>query len=176
MYGEKRFQADAIYVRVLVHNVGTATAGNVEVYAESLRKRCKDGWETLKTFAPMNFRWSDIGQLYFPRIAPGMSKYCDVGEIMNPKEIEWMAGLRPGFDPKKTALKLLTIVDPNHRGNLVAPGAYALDLIVAAENAEPLYRTLEFELSGEWYADPVTMLREGLKNLAMRYPDSFTRH
>jgi hypothetical protein len=40
--------------------------------------------------------------------------------------------------------------------------AYQLDVLVAAENARPLAKTVSISLSGDWHPDETRMLRDGI--------------
>ncbi len=158
---------NALYLRIAVKNVGSAPALNAEVYAQELfRQRADGSWESVREFPPMNLTWADVGGMYFPRIAPGMSKHCDVASIYDPVAFASFLGgpIRSGLDPKKTTLSFLTISRPNHMGNVVGPGEYRLTILVAAENARPMQRTLRLSLpaNGVWYRDPTEMLRDGV--------------
>ena len=54
------------------------------------------------------------------------------------------------------------MVAPNHRGHIVGPGEYELDVLVAAQNVRPLRKTVKLRLPGDWYADEQRMLRDGV--------------
>jgi hypothetical protein len=156
---------DAMYVRLRVGNRGNASALNAEVFANSLRRRTPEAnWELVKGFPPMNLSWANIGGSYFPRIAPGMEMHCDIARVLDPvgAQAKWPETLKGGLDPSATTLTLMVIVHPNHKGNIVGPGTYQLDLTIAAENAKPIKRTLEVTLTGRWYSDDAQMLREGI--------------
>jgi len=159
------FVADSIYLRVWVENEGNATAKNVEVYAKELRRqRAERTWERVSAFPPMNLRWANLGQIYFPRIAPDMGKHCDVGHITDPSRRNLLREDAPrlGLTVQQTSLAFDLMVAPNHRGHIVGPGDYELDIVVAAENARPITRTLQISLRGAWHPDETTMLRDGV--------------
>ncbi|MGH2359405.1 MAG: hypothetical protein ACRDGM_02535 [bacterium] len=160
-----QFLANSVYLRLLVRNDGNATARNVEVYAERLQRRRADGTlEPLNSFPPMNLKWANLGQIYFPSIAPKMGKHCDIGHITEPAQ-------RPAVNEENPALTLsnqqcsLTfdlMVAPNHRGHIIGPGEYFLEILVAAENAKPVPKTVRLNLPGPWYPDETRMLRDGV--------------
>ena len=78
--------AHTVHLRLWVENVGNATAMNAEVYAKELRRQRVDGtWEQVVAFPPMNLTWSDIGGIYFSRIAPEMGKHCDIAHVTDPE-------------------------------------------------------------------------------------------
>jgi hypothetical protein len=135
----------------------------VEVYAKELRrKRADEVWERVREFPPMNLKWANSGHIYFPVISPGMGKHCDVAHVTDPAGRTAMREDRPGLQGGATALAFDVDRVPNHRGHIVGPGQYQLDILVAAENARPIARTVEFSLSGTWYADEERMLRDGV--------------
>ncbi|MGO8811963.1 MAG: hypothetical protein ACLQJF_21095 [Candidatus Sulfotelmatobacter sp.] len=160
------FVANSVYLRLWVENDGNATARNAEVYAKELRRQRADGtWERVGTFPPMNLRWANLlGKIYFPSIAPDMGKHCDVGHIVDPACRHLLQEDAPGLalTNQQTSLAFDLMVAPNHRGHIIGPGDYQLDILVAAENVCPIKRTLEIHLRGIWDADETRMLRDGV--------------
>lgn len=159
------FVADSYYLRLWVENTGNATARNAEVYANRLRRKRTDGtWELVKTFPPMNLKWADVGGIYFPSIAPKMGKHCDIGHITDPPKRQNVGEDVPrlALTEHTTSLAFDLIVAPNHRGHIVGPGEYQLDILPAAENARPIGRTVTISLSGTWYANEDAMFRDGI--------------
>lgn len=159
------FLANGVYLRLLIKNVGNATAKNVEVYAKELCRERADGtWERVAAFPPMNLRWANVGMMYFPSIAPEMGKHCDLGHIVDPQQRHLLHEDNPrlNLNNNQTSFTFDLIAAPNHRGHIVGPGEYRLDILVAAENARPLARTVSISLNGTWDPDETRMLRDGV--------------
>lgn len=159
------FVADSIYLRLWVENCGNATARNVEVYAKVLRRQRIDGkWEKVDLFPPMNLKWADIGVIYFPSIAPEMGKHCDIGHIVDPSLRHLLNEDSPklGLTNQQTSLTFDLMVAPNHKGHIIGPGKYQLEIMVAAENAHPAKKTLSILLQGTWNANATKMLQDGV--------------
>lgn len=159
------FVANSVYLRLWVKNVGNATAKDVEVYARELRRQRADGaWERVAPFPPMNLRWANVGVIYFPSIAPDMGKHCDLGHIVDPSQRQRLREDNPRLqlNENQTSLAFDLMVAPNHRGHIIGPGEYRLDILVAAENARPLARTVSISLRGTWDPDETRMLRDGV--------------
>jgi hypothetical protein len=157
--------ATAVYLRLWVENIGNATGRNVEVYAQQLRlKRSDERWERVSTFPPMNLKWANVGTVYFPSIAPAMGKHCDVAHITDPSCRDQFGEDSPQLDQnsKSTSLVFELMAAPSHRGHIVGPGSYELDLLVAADNVRPRRATLSISLQGTWYGDEERMLRDGV--------------
>jgi hypothetical protein len=158
----------AVYLRLWVKNVGCATAKNAEVYARELRRQRADGeWEPVQTFPPMNLKWAYLPTIYFPSIAPGMGKHCDIAHIIEPMRrylIPYEDAPNLGLTDQQTSLAFDLMAAPSDKGHIVRFGEYQLDILVAAENARPITRTLAISLPvpGSWYADVETMLRDGV--------------
>jgi hypothetical protein len=165
---DKKFIADAIYVRLWVENTGNAAARNVEVYAKELRrKRADQLWEPVKEFPPMNLVWADIGRtIYFPIIAPKMGKHCDIFHIVDPSKRSHPnineENPRLNLTDQQTSMAFSLIATPNHMGHIIDPGEYRLKILIAAENARPLEKTLSIDLRGAWHIDETIMLRDGV--------------
>jgi hypothetical protein len=159
------FVADSIYLRLWIENTGNATGRNVEVYAAELRRQRVDGtWERVSAFPPMNLKWANVGVVYFPTIAPEMGKHCDLGHIVDParRHVVGEDAPRLALTGQQTSLAFDLMVAPNHRGHIIGPGDYHLDILVAAENARPVTRTVSISLTGTWDSDETRMLRDGV--------------
>ncbi len=155
--------AHTVHLRIWVENVGNATAMNAEVYAKVLRRQRADGtWERVGAFPPMNLSWSDIGGIYFSRIAPEMGKHCDIAHVTDPARRQLVREDAPalGLSDQQCSLVFNLITRPNHRGHIVGPGKYQLDILVAADNVRPLKKTIAISLAGPWDANETTMLRD----------------
>jgi hypothetical protein len=159
------FVANAIYLRVWIENLGNATAKNAEVYARELRRKSVDGtWPRVAEFPPMNLVWSGTRQMYFPIIASEMGKHCDIGHIVDPAQRAALREEAPrlGLTSQQTSLAFDLVAPPNHRGHIIGPGEYQLDILVAAENVRPIKRTIAISLRGLWDDDETKMLRDGV--------------
>jgi hypothetical protein len=112
----------------------------------------------------MNLNWANIGAIYFPSIAPQMGKYCDLGHIADPARRHLLNEDAPllGLTNQQTSLAFDVMARPNHKGHIVGPGEYQLEILVAAENASPIKRTISISLKGNWYEDETRMLRDGV--------------
>jgi len=157
--------ANSIYLRLWVENVGNATARNVEVYAKELRRRRADmKWERVASFPPMNLKWANLGAIYFPSIAPEMGKHCDVAHIVDPTKRHLLQEEAPALSltNQQSSLAFDLMAAPNHRGHIVAPGDYQLDILVAADNVRPKRGLVTINLRGPWHTDETTMLRDGV--------------
>lgn len=157
--------ADAIYLRIWVENIGNATARNVEVYATELRRRRADKtWERVGAFPPMNLKWANLGTLYFPSISAGMGKHCDLAHIADPERRHLLHEDAPALSltNAQSSLAFDLIALPNHRGHIVGPGEYQLDILVAAENVPPKKGLVSITVRGPWFGDEATMFRDGV--------------
>jgi hypothetical protein len=157
--------ANSVYLRLWIDNFGNATAKNAEVYAKELRRRRADGeWERVDAFPPTNLTWSNVRLMYFPIIAPKMGKHCDLAHIADPAQRHLLREDAPklGLTVQQTSMAFDLTAVPNHRGHIVGPGKYRLSILVAAENARPIERTVAISLRGSWYADEAQMLRDGV--------------
>lgn len=157
--------ANSVYLRLWVENVGNATAKNAEVYAKELRRQRADGtWELVGAFPPMNLRWANVGSIYFPSIASEMGKHCDLGHVVDPQQRHLLHEDNPSLalTNQQASLAFDLMVAPNHRGHIIGPGEYQLDILVAAENAHPIKRTVAISLRGTWDTDEARMLRDGI--------------
>jgi hypothetical protein len=164
--------ADAYYLRLRVTNTGRAAARNVEVYASELQRLRADNrtWDRVDEFPTMNLTWADINLLYWPLIVPKMGKLCNVGHIADPAKRDGDQRLRRQeqnprlrLNDQETSLTFDLITAPNNKRHIIGPGNYRLNILVAAENIpQPLDRTISLSVTGNWYPDEATMLRDGV--------------
>jgi hypothetical protein len=112
----------------------------------------------------MNLKWANVGTIYFPSIAPEMGKHCDVGHIVDPARRHLLGEDAPrlALTNQQTSLAFDLMAAPNHRGHIIGPGEYHLEILVAAENVHPIKRTITISLRGTWDADETRMLRDGV--------------
>jgi len=158
--------ADCYYFRISVVNEGKESARNVEVFAKRLMRKSKDGtYKIISSFSPMNLIWSDWGKMIFPAIHPGTEKLCDIFHIVDPserKKIPYEDDVRDGMTPDRIILSFDTRTKSNTKGHLQPAGEYHLEIVVAAENANPRQATLRIESTGEWIDNEDRMLAEGI--------------
>jgi hypothetical protein len=156
---------DCYYLRIWISNTGNATAKNAEVYAKALLTlRADRTWEPVGEFPPMNLKWSDINTVYWPNLVPKMGKHCDLGHIIDPAHRHHPA-LQRDVNPRlqltdqQASLAFDLITAPNHKGHVIGPGEYRLQILIAAENARPIEQTISISLTGRWDTDEARMLR-----------------
>jgi hypothetical protein len=143
--------------RLLITNTGKREARNVEVKARHLQivPNGGTGHEDL-TFIPMNLQWahtdglSRAEQITAKRIEPGLDKHCNLCGMTNAAPL----------------LNFATEVSPtpireNVYANRKQPGNYLLDIVIAADNAKAVYKTLRINFGG-WFDDEGEMFKKGL--------------
>ena len=103
-------------------------------------------------------------KIYFRSISPQMGKHCDLGHITDPARRRLLREDAPilNLSDQQTSLAFELMVRPNNRAHIVGPGEYQLDILVAAENARPMTKTLSLSIRGTWDADETRMLRDGI--------------
>jgi hypothetical protein len=148
-----------------IENVGNASALNAEVYAKELHiQRLEGTWERVEWFSPMNLKWANGFGVHFPSIAPAMGKHCDLGHITDPAHRRRLGETsdRLGLAESAVSLAFDLIERPNHKGHIIGPGTYRLEVLIAAQNVRPERRTFNIFIKGPWTPDEATMLRENV--------------
>ena len=156
------------FCRLWVHNDGKHRAEDVQVYAESLWRRKNGSDQEVSSFLPMNLRWSHGNpaepEVFAKRINPKMGKYCDLGYVAEPTILrnEGVRLIRTnevlfGIQSKTNLFHMETEVYPNNKSNILEPGRYKLRLKIAAGNADPVEKSIAFEVSEDWSYLPVTI-------------------
>lgn len=163
--------ADCYYFRARVKNIGKYKADLVEVYGYDLTKRAVDKtFRHVKTFLPMNFRWSHIGTPVFSSISREMEKFLDIGHIVKPSDRSKIPGeddSRLRVSNTETLFSFDQEVKAFTLGYLIPPGYYRLKIKVGAANARILEKTIEIDHTGKWFDDEEKMLTEGI-SIAIR--------
>ncbi len=158
-------QVECYYFRLRVKNSGNHRAELVEVFATGLEKQqADDSFSEVESFLPLNLRWSHISKTFVDAISPGMEKHCDIGHIIDPAQ---RATLHMEDDPSlgvpdKTLLSFDFVVKPYTMSHLIPPGKYRLSLLIGASNTKPVKKTIEINVTGDWYSNEAEMLREGI--------------
>jgi hypothetical protein len=159
-------ETDSIYLRVWVKNSGKTTAQSVEVYAKRLWRLRKDReWELVRRFPPMNLVWSNLRAMYLPLLPQDTGKHCDIAHIIDPanrKDFPEEENKNLNLTADKTSLTFDLVARPYHKGHIVEPGEYRLEVVVTAMNARPVSRTVEITLQGSWHSQEEKMLRDGV--------------
>jgi len=159
-------QAGCYYFRLRVYNNGRSSAEMVEVFVEEVHRRRADGtFERWQGFLSLNLVWAHYNSPYFPRIPPHVYKHCDLGHILDPSLRQQFPGEdipTLGIPKHQTVMCLGLIVRPSTGSYLIPPGFYRLVIVAVAANAGIARRTVELNLTGQWYADEERMLREGV--------------
>jgi hypothetical protein len=147
-------QADCYYFRIRVKNSGNQRAELVEVFAaELLKQQAVGSFKKMGSFLPMNFVWAHIKRPFFDAISPGMEKHCDLGHVIEPANRAMFEGEdnpQLGIPADKTIFSFDLEVKPFTMSHLIPQGKYHLALQIAAANTEPVKKTLEITLTGNW--------------------------
>jgi hypothetical protein len=161
-------RVDMIYMRMKIRNSGRSLARDVQVFAESVTQFNPDppGWQPVQMFPPMNLAWSDLPddadvklRMFFPGLGPTMSKHCDLGRIAFHKYRRLVGDDRPGLNAKLNSFAFEILARSNPPGGyIVGPGRYRIRLLLAADNARPVDRTIELVLRPEWKPDDVAAM------------------
>ena len=156
---------DCYYIRAQVENSGKTRAEKVQVYASKLLKRGADNkFAEMPSFLPMNCKWSNSppggASAILDGISPKMAAFFDVVGLCDPANPH--QDRPPGTAADVTIGQLQLEVDPLTKSNLLPPGTYRLHLRIAAANAKPIDKVLEFTHTGRWLTDDAEMRRDCL--------------
>ncbi len=162
--GTLLWTGDSYWVRVKVTNEGRTRAEKVQVSLSNLEyKPAVDGdfLEDSRQHFPLNLKWSHVGVPILDGISPGMSALCDIIAMSNPANPHWprLAGTPAGV----TVGRLQFEVELPSEFHSLKPGSWRLTLSIAAANAKPTVKTLQFSHTGEWRQNDADMRRECLR-------------
>jgi hypothetical protein len=162
------------YFRIWVENTGNVRAEKVQVFVSRLLKKHADGsFQEVKSFLPMNLKWShqqpfEKPEIFAEGISPAMGKHCDFFHIIEPAiRTQTGAPIPTGFNQNETIIELDLEVLPATLSYLVTPGTYQFELKIAATNAKPISKTFEVTHTGQWFPDEARMLTDGIGIVAL---------
>jgi hypothetical protein len=143
---ERGWTGDRYWVRINVENSGKTRAEKVEVYASELSKReAGNKFAAIPTFLPLGMKWSHPDATVIrDGISPKMSAFCDIIALCDPDNPN-PRFQKLGFNLAELQLEAVT------PSNLLPPGTYQLTLRIAAANANPIDKTLEFTHTGRGF-------------------------
>lgn len=156
-------QDNCYYLRLWIYNRGKSPATNVQVFASKLWRRENGSEKYVKEdhFLPMNLTWAHTNkEIFRDRIAPKMGRHCDLGHIANPRLKPIHKETLPDLPEDKTVLCLSLEVTPFTRIDLLKPGNYKLELLIAGDNASPKKKVVKIMHSGNWFEKEEDMFRE----------------
>jgi hypothetical protein len=157
--------ANCYYFRLWVDNHGKTRAERVQVFATKLHRLGADGkFVEDKHFLPLNLRWShseDHPEVFAEGISPHMGKHCDLGRIIDPEKRADFADIE-GFAKEKCLFELAVEFPSATRSHLLQPGVYRLELKIAAGNVAPIDKTVELNVTGNWFDEEEVMFRDGI--------------
>lgn len=163
--GGGRWDGDCYFVRIKVENKGRTRAEKIQVSALNLAKRGLDNkFVDLRTTLPFNMRWSNGPPNAPVTVLDGISRemwaFCDIVSICDPTN---------PYQRRPTATSVGATVgqlqlefDLPDEWRFLAPGTYQLTLRIAAANAAPICKVVEFTHDGGWTQDDVAMRRDYL--------------
>ena len=157
------------YFRIWVENTGKVRAEKVQVFVSRLLKKSADGsFQEVKSFLPMNLKWShsqpfQTPEIFADGISPGMGKHCDFFHIIEPAiRAQTGAPVPTGFNQNETILELDLEVSPATLSYLVTSGTYQFELKIAATNSKPISKIFEVTHTGQWFPDEPRMFTDGI--------------
>ena len=92
-----------------------------------------------------------------------MSKHCDVAYIIDPKDrvsFEYQDNPKLGLGQDQTSLTFALVQQPLHLGQIVQPGTYRLEVVVAADSFEAESKEIRLNFDGVWNSISETMFRD----------------
>lgn len=158
------WKGEGYWVRVKVTNTGKTRAEKVQVSLSNLRyKPDVDGdfSEDSRQHFPLNLQWSHLGIPILDGISPDMYAFCDVIALSDPANPHWPRTADTAANRTVGCLQLEVKLPPEFES--LRPGSWKLTLKIAAANAAPIEKTLQFSHTGEWRTDDVAMRRKCLR-------------
>ena len=161
------------YFRFRVLNNGSQNGEQLEVFASQLSKKENDQFKKIDSFEPMRLCWSYINQPILDRL-PAKTKtgrFCDLGYVVFPKNrTNPTYARRPPFfaenldfnQSDRTLLHLRMEKMSDYKSYLLKEGTYTVVIEISGKNVEPIEKTLEIYISGEWFDDEKKMFKEGI--------------
>ncbi|MCI0662201.1 MAG: hypothetical protein L0220_14115 [Acidobacteria bacterium] len=158
---------DSYYLRLWIKNEGKSRAEKVQVFVIGVyREIANHTLVPVDSFLPMNLRWAfgtETNPVVFADgISPGMGVHCNFARVLDPKQRISLGDEHPEAGPGQTVLHIETELKPTNLCNVLPPGTYHLELMLAGANCKPTSHTVEITLTGKWFDDRERMLRDGV--------------
>lgn len=145
----------AIYIRIRVTHDSGQIAKNTEIIiSKVLKLNSNNKWITVKSFLPMNLRWSHT-HTKVETIPPKSFKHCDLGSFQQKDGIV-------------TKFIIDTIVQPNSVSNReipneLKPGTYLIECVLTGENIKPQIKKWKLHFNPNWSNSEKNMLNKNIK-------------
>lgn len=162
---------EGYYFRIKVLNSGTTIARGVQIYIESIMRKHPDGvYRNENRFLPMYLRWAgpepqNPKDSINSNILPGMSKYCDLGHVLDPAFRQFYLnspGLTIPGDTDTLLFELDLEVKPFTGSHLLKIGEYEIYIKIAAENSKPITKKIVLNFLGPWTVNENTMFENAI--------------
>jgi hypothetical protein len=125
-----------------IENNGAYLAEKAEVFIKALRRENEPGsYEDVVAFVPMSLRWAHSEPEQpeiFVTISPKMQRYCILGAL-KPASNQGNLRIR---DDNTVYFELWTEYSRSTDANILLPGHYQIDLILAATGMSPLSKKI----------------------------------
>lgn len=171
------------YIRLKIKNEGKSTLENVEVVLESVEPKPE-------IFMSLNLSWAgfidpfgDIKRTI--RIPQGSSRVVDIIEVPEPTKTKaFSQKLENDGGWNEEGLKRLKkfstgfrscSIKPNTLSDIFLAGNYVFRLGIYADGAEPIFRNLSIEYSGDWGTEGVDGMRSKYLKVKLLNCESFWR-
>jgi hypothetical protein len=159
------FSAYIFYYLFKIWNKGNVSAKNVEVIISDVSRKEGAVFKKIDGFLPGNLLWSYLGgKTYCAYISPETFKHCNLGHIIDPAK---RASVPDENNPALpvTPNEAIFHFDVDFKSNrlyyLVVPGTYQFKITMGCENAKPVSKRYEIDVTGKWSEDETRMLNEG---------------
>lgn len=162
-------ETDGYFLRLCIKNESDKFRANqVEVFASELLVKHNNGnYYPYQYFEPINLAWSHLpdpisGFLPFADLSPEMERYCFIGRIVNPKNrSNFDRYHNENFPLDKTCLALAVQVERFNKYYIIPHGSYLLKCSIGGQNTRLMHKTIEMEISGDWYDEEMEMFGKG---------------
>ncbi len=154
--------ADAYYLRLIIHNQGFTQMRNVEVILEDITSAHGHNQKLL-----MNLQWSGtqgLGSKAMIHIPPQSSRFLDLIKIIKHDDlanaISALARMNIPYTrlvKQSLSMGLCPVITPATDEDILMESEYILRLTIMAENAEPLYVALQVLYDHIWDDNTTTM-------------------
>lgn len=152
--GDDPERTSTLWFRLWVKNEGIVRADRAHVYVAQLLREVEGELKRVDSFLPMCLRWSHSGpssHAYWD-IPADMGRHCDLGCLIEPSKARHPDPVAEARRDGKAVFILQTEVFPTNHCEMLIPGRYVLDVLIAADNAAPGTYRVELWFDGTWPA------------------------
>ena len=147
----------AYYCRAIIKNDTNKTLNDVSIYIKELlfKNISSNKYELVPDFVSMNLVWTntyamDRSRTVAQHLSPGMEKVFEIGVIAEPRYRSRRKDFQKPQSDEMFLFEMEVEAKTYMKSHLLQKGNYIINIMIFAENAKPISKTIELNFSRTW--------------------------